>query len=171
MFCSTSTIATPLLRISASFANTISTNFGDSPADGSSSISAFGLGQQRARDGEHLPLPAGEPSGQQAALPREVGKGVVHRGDPLGAPGGRQTSRGELQIVVDAHPGEHILGLRREGQPARIRDGPACASDRCRRSVTLPRSISGARPAIALISVDLPAPFGPSTATISPRAA
>ena len=65
--------------------------------------------------------------------------------------------------------GEDVLGLRHEGEACadqamgrRMRD---VAAGEC----TLPPVI-GTSPAIALISVDLPAPFGPSIATISPAA-
>ena len=116
-FCSTMTMVTPVCRIADSFEKTISTNFGDRPAEGSSSISTSGPNEHRARDRQHLPLPAGKPPGEQRLLPFEIGKRAIHHGDALGAKAARQRAGRELQIVVDGHRDEDVLGLRREGDP------------------------------------------------------
>ena len=55
-----------------------STSLGESPAEGSSSISTRGSDHQRAGDRQHLPLAAREPARRQALLPREVGEERVH---------------------------------------------------------------------------------------------
>ena len=59
--------------------------------------------EHRARDCQHLPLAAGKSSGGQAALAREIGKGLVQSRRSGRAQRLRQDTGGELQIVVDAH--------------------------------------------------------------------
>jgi hypothetical protein len=110
------TIVTPVCLIEASFEKTISTNLGDRPAEGSSSISTSGA-TSIARDRQHLPLPAGKPPGEQRLLPFEIGKRAVDHGDALDAKATRQRAGRELQIVVDGHGDEDVLGLRRERDP------------------------------------------------------
>ena len=129
------------------------------------------LDDQRAGDRQHLPLAAGQPPGgavAAAARGRERVACIASIRARRSAFGKHR--RGELQVVVDRHRGEDVLGLRHEGEAA---GGPArCGRQRVMSapsSRTRPENF-GTSPAIALISVDLPAPFGPRIATISPRA-
>ena len=100
--CSTSRIATPPSRISASASKTLSTSDGARPSDGSSRSSTSGCGDQRARDRELLLLAAGE----QPRLPlpelaqhREELVGAVERAprDPAAA-----RREAELEVLLDA---------------------------------------------------------------------
>jgi hypothetical protein len=83
------------------------TSFGDRPAEGSSSISTRGWAiSARA---------TGQAAGQQRALALQVREHRVHRVQAL-APVGLEDGHGQLQVLGDRQVGEHILGLRHEGQ-------------------------------------------------------
>ncbi len=126
---------------------------------------------QRARDRRHLPLPAGEASRRQPALAREIGEEAVDFSDAAGALAGLQHARREPKVVLDGKPGEDVFGLRHESQAAADHERWAGSPVTSAPSSSTAPDCTGATPAIALMSVDLPAPLGPSTATISPAAA
>ena len=77
------------------------------------------LGDQRPRDGQHLPLPAREPSGQLARPRAEVRKARIGVGDGRLALASRPDGGGQRQVLGDREGREDVLGLRHEGQAAR----------------------------------------------------
>ena len=72
----------------------------------------------------------------------------------------------KLQILGDAHRSEDAAPFRHEHQPHRGSAGRISA--RHVLSAKAHRTLRATRPITARINVDLPAPFGPSTATSSP---
>ena len=78
------------------------------------------LRDQRTRHRQHLPLPARQPARQQRALARQVGEGGIDRRQTLlpRLAAGQQQRGGEFQVLGDRQVGEHVLGLRHEGQAA-----------------------------------------------------
>ena len=126
------------------------------------------LGHQSASDGEHLLLAAGQRAGA-LALPlgeprenREHALAVAARG--ARGRGDRQPrSRFSRTVMI----GKDAAAFRHVDQPARDNRGRALALDRTVQEAD--RAAPGAQtPEIVRLSVDFPAPFEPSTATISP---
>ena len=127
------------------------------------------LGHQAAADREHLLLAAGQRSGA-LALPfgkpredREHAVAVARRGAPTR--GGRRRGRDFRRTVM--------LGKMRRPSGTWIRPRATIAAGRACSMVApskrmLPRQ-GRMTPEMVRLSVDLPAPFEPSTATISPR--
>ena len=120
---------------------------------------------QRPRDGASIwRWPPESAPARRPALTGEVGEQRIEIAQPRAS---RRLSgwRRELEIVVDREVDEDVLGLRHEAEPSCGADGPA-SGDLAPVQHDRPPA-TGTSPAIALTRVDLPAPFGPRTATIS----
>ena len=74
----------------------------------------------------------------------------------------------ELEVLAHAHVGEDAAALRHVDQAARDDRRRRARVDRLAGEADRAAPRRAARPEIARLSVDLPAPFEPSTATISP---
>jgi len=169
VFCSTSTMVTPPLRISPRLANTASTAFGARPAEGSSSISATGsTTSARAMASICLWPPESRPASSVLCRARSgnASYAALMRGPRRGV-GIRPTASLRLSSTLIAAKTFSVCGVK--ASPSRMR---RCAGMRVmsRPSKRTAPSTIVVKPAIALMSVDLPAPLGPSTATISPFA-
>ena len=112
--------------MSFSLAKTSSTIFGDSPAEGSSSISSFGSTMSARATASICRWPPESRPASSDALPRQVGEERVHRLDARAPLRARQDGRGERKIVGDRHAGEDVLGLRHEGEA--VADQVWCAA-------------------------------------------
>ena len=122
---------------------------------------------QRSRHRDHLPFAAAHRAGGLRSALAETRKELVHAGDALA--GRRAVEGAHLEVLLDGEGGKHVVELRHVAEPlardrVRLRSGEVVARNRTRPW----RGFS--RPKIVLISVDLPAPFGPITVTISPSA-
>ena len=150
-------------------ANSSSTRSGERPSDGSSRMSSLRLRHQAAADRQHLLLAAGQRAG---ALALPLGEPREDRRTP--GRGWARGARGRADRRRDRDSRAPSCSERCGGLPARgsgrARRSPSGRS----RSIGTPskrmRALREARmtPEMVRLSVDLPAPFEPSTATISP---
>ena len=167
--CSTRMIVVPRSRIAVTISNSCSTIVGASPSDSSSIISRSRLGDEGLRQREHLLLAARQIAG------RLIPTFSQHREEA------EHLLVGGLEIVAVAEvqpPGDaKVLGhgeAREHTAPARhLHDAPARHFVRRRERHVLPVEHDGAgrrgqQPEMARSKVDLPAPFVPRRATISP---
>ena len=137
---------------------------GASPSEGSSMISSLGLRQQRAADGEHLLLAAGE---LHAAVLAALGQAREELVDGVGRPAvAAAPRRGHPQVLVDGERLEQPPPLGHVADP-----GAGDLVRRARRRARGPRRRSSRSRApggicmIALHSVVLPMPLRPMSAT------
>ena len=127
------------------------------------------LRHQRAADRAHLLLAARHGAGELAAALAQAGEQVVDEIEALAELRPRGGDEGaHAQVVLHRHAREQAAVLRHV-RDAEFDDAVRRRGERGRRlpSCMLPR-IGRIRPEITRISVVLPAPFGPITATASP---
>ena len=74
----------------------------------------------------------------------------------------------EIEVLAHAHVGKDAAAFRHVDQAARHDRGRARALDRRAAAKRIAPRHGRSTPEIARLSVDLPTPFEPSTATISP---
>ena len=122
---------------------------------------------QPLRHRQHLLLAAGERAAAIVPLGGDLGEQRQRLLDARGALAARQVVAGQQQVVGDGQLREHAVALdhvRQPGAHGRARAGAAqiVAGERDRAGG------HGSRPETARSSVVLPAPLGPSSATISP---
>ena len=158
----------PCLLISTMISKIFSTKIGARPIEGSSSSSSFGWRHQRAPDRAHLLLAAGH---RPRLLGLALGEAREEREDAVDVllhPRLVLALEGaHLEVLEHGHPREELAAL------GRLRD--AAADDVVRggvRDVLAAELIRPRRgwlsPLIERSVVDLPAPFAPSSVTISP---
>jgi Asp-tRNA(Asn)/Glu-tRNA(Gln) amidotransferase A subunit family amidase len=141
---------------------------GARPSEGSSSSSNCGRLIMRAADRHHLLLAARERAGRLRQLllqGREQRQHLRHRLGTLRL-GLRQVAA-QLQVVAHAHAGEQAPALRHDGDAGPQKRWLASCVMSWPVEAQLPAA-ARCRPAMTLISVLLPAPFGPTTQTSSP---
>ena len=127
---------------------------------------------ERARDRELLLLPARERAGVPCRNSSQDREELVRRRSrsPSTPSRSRLRRQPELQVLLDGQLAEEAAALRNERDPAPGDRPPGCArAATARRDRTSPPA-RGTRPMIACSVVDLPAPFGPMSPTISPGA-
>ena len=162
----------PRSRMLASASKSVSTTVGASPSDGSSRSSRSGPREQRPRDRQLLLLAAGEkvrrPRGGEVAHDREQ---LVHPleigGHVAAVPAGRRGRACRFSSTVSRGEDVAALGDERDARCGRSSSGAAPRSERPASRIS-PRC-AGTTPMIESSVVDLPAPLGPISPTISPR--
>ena len=162
---------TPWSRIWPSVSNSVSTIVGREAERRLVEQQHVGPREQRAGDRELLLLAAGERAGVAAARSRRrPGRGAcTHARSSSSAVARAAPGEPEAQVLVDGQRGEDVAPLGHE-RDARAGDRPR-ARPRSERAVEqdLAAGDAGRAPMIACSVVDLPAPFGPISPTISPR--
>ena len=152
-------------------ANSSCTISGDRPIDGSSISISLRFEQQPARDLQQLLLAARERRGLRSALRRSTGKRSIAasmraaRSKPS-----RRRDAAELEIVPHRQLGKDVAALRHVADAARRAAGAASRLVMSRPSNLCGRRAPAACRTTALKTVDLPAPLGPITVVIAPRA-
>ena len=164
---STMTVAMPSARMRAMVRQISWATSGASPSVASSRRIRSRVGHQRAADRQHLLLAAGE---LLAAVAAPLGEPREQREHPLQRPPAPPVAprpRRHDQVLAHRQGGEDAAPLGHEGDAAardrfRRRPGniPRLQENRPRRSATRPMSVR--------ISVVLPMPLRPSSATVSP---
>ena len=159
----------PGSRSLAMTSSTRSTSTGERPADGSSSIKRRGRRTRPCATASICccpPLSAPPRSWRLSAISGKNDKRFL---DPRRALAARQIVAGKQEIVGDGDLREHAVALDHVHEAgARRLARRGIASCRGRRSARARRS-TGSSPENARSSVVLPAPLGPSSATISAR--
>ena len=158
----------PGLAQLARVSKTRSIMIGASPSDGSSSRSRLRLGEQRARDRELLLLAAGELAAGRGSRSREDREALEHALEVAAA------SLRSLRAVVPSRRFSATVSVAKICRPSgtsatprrTIRSG--ASPTRLVAASTIEPPTGGTSPRIAVSVVDLPAPFGPIIATISP---
>ena len=127
------------------------------------------LGHQAAPDRQHLLLAAGQRAGALAPAARQAAGRSRTRGSRLCRAARAAAAIGaEIEVFAHRHVGEDAPALRHMDQAARDDRRRALALDRRVRRSGCCRCHGRITPEIVRLSVDLPAPLAPSTATISP---
>src|SRR5262249_2353781 len=138
-FCSIITTVTPSALTDLTLSKISATNFGERPADGSSSSRTVGPAIMAQAKAKHLPLPARELAAAQPEPPGDFREHGEHGLAVLGARAAvalEEFSR-DAQILPDRQVGEDVELLRHVGKPGRhaLRCGEA--RDRHRTEVNL----------------------------------
>ena len=153
-----------------SVSNSVSTTIGASPSDGSSSSSTSGRAiSARAIASCCCWPPESEPGLAAARTRRRPGRATVHPVEVVGDPVRRAPRRrGRAAGSPRRSASRRCGGPRgRARRPARATSSGWPRSGAPRSRISPPAS--GTTPMIAWSVVDLPAPFGPISPTISPR--
>ena len=122
---------------------------------------------ERLCEHDHLLLAAGqEPSGHRPA-PLELGEELERVGEAVASLLPRERVRGDAQVVLDRERRQEASAFRDDRNPGRADPlGPAMGEIRVAEQDSPRRRTS--TPATASTSVDLPAPFAPSSVVTSP---
>ena len=130
----------------------------------------LGLVENGARDLDHLLLGGAEQAHGRRRRHVEIQRlQELLRGDIDAAQAVVEFLLAEEQVLRDRHGRHQAVLLEHHGDAEMARLERRAAAETSRPSISILPEVSGTTPAITLVSVDLPAPFSPTSAWISPR--